>query len=141
MTRNGTNAGQRELAQHLVKYEECLRPGSAADVSGTQPVIERLQPFLVPLVGKVGFSSLLARALTLAKRESPSLREVRIEADCRLNGLTGDNSSEMVVLIAHLIALLTTFMGATLTIRLLRNAWPELPSLQGDSVEQINHHE
>ena len=138
MTRNGTKADQRALAQELVEHEERLRSGSAADTSGRQAVIERLQPTLVPLVGKAGFSSLLTRALTLAKRESPSLRDVRIEDDWRLNGLS-DDSSGMVVLIAHLIGLLTTFMGETLTLRLLRNAWPEIPSLQEDSVEQINH--
>ena len=139
MTRNGTKTGQRELAQQLLEYEECLRPGSGANASGRQPVIEALQPSLVALVGKAGFSSLLARALTLAKRESPSLRDVRIEDDCSLNGLLGGDSSGMVVLIAQLIGLLTTFMGETLTLHLLRNAWPELPSLQKDSVEQINH--
>ena len=138
MTRNGTKADQRALAQELVEHEERLRLGPAVDASGSQAVIERLQPTLVPLVGKAGFSSLLARALTLAKRESPSLRDVRIEDDWRLNGLS-DDSSGMVVLIAHLIGLLTTFMGETLTLRLLRNAWPEIPSLQEDSVEQINH--
>lgn len=139
MTRNGTRTGQRELAQQLVEYEECLLHSRAADESGRQAVIERLQPSLVALVGKAGFSSLLARALTLAKRESPSLRDVRIEDDCRLDGLLVDDSSGMVVLLAHLIGLLMTFTGETLTLRLLRNAWPELPSLQKDSVEQINH--
>lgn len=136
MTRNGTKAGQRDLAQQLVEYEDRFRPD---DASQTQPVIERLKPSLVPLVGKMGFCSLLARALMLAKRESPFLRDTRIEDDCRLNGLPADDSSGMVVLIAHLIGLLTTFMGQTLTLRLLRNTWPELPSLQEDSVEQINH--
>ena len=139
MTRNEIKARQRDLAQQLVDHEASLRPRSAADVSERQPVLVRLQPSLVPLVGKLGFSSLLTRSLTLAKRESSLLRDVGLGDDCRVEGLAGGDLSGMVVLITHLIGLLTTLMGETLTLHLLRNTWPELPSLQERSVEQNDH--
>lgn len=139
MTRNGTDNGQWELAKQLVAYQDSLGAPSVSDDSGKQPVIERLLPSLLPLVGKVGFCSLLARALTLAKRESPALRGVRVREDCTLEGLPEDASAAVGVVIAHLIGLMTTFMGETLTLRLLRNAWPELPGLQLGSMEQSDH--
>ena len=139
MTRNGANTGLRELAQKLVDHELSLLPASADDNKGKQRVIERLLSSLVPLVGRVGFCSLLARALTLAKREYPALREVRVREDCTLEGLPDGAPDAVGVLILHLIGLMTTLMGETLTLRLLRNAWPELPTLQQSSVEQSKH--
>ncbi len=139
MTRNGTNHEGWELARQLVAHEDSLRPASAGDSAGNQPVLERLLPALIPLVGRAGFCSLLARALTLAKRESSTLREVRVKEDCTLEGLPDDASASVSIIIAHLIGLMTTFMGETLTLRLLRNTWPELPALQQNPVEQNKH--
>ena len=98
--------------------------------------MEKLLPSLVPLIGKLGSSSLIARALALAKRQTPELREVRIVDNCNLEGLPEHATDAVATLIGHLIGLLTTFMGETLTLRLLQNAWPELPTLQSGKVEQ-----
>lgn len=136
--RNGTDR-QWELAEQLVAYEYSPDAASAGEDSGKQPVIARFLLSLTPLVGKGGFCSLLARALTLAKRESLALREVRVKEDCTLEGLPEDASAAVGKVIAHLIGLMTTLMGETLTLRLVRNAWPELPAFKQSSVEENKH--
>lgn len=139
MMRNGTNNEQWKLAKELVDYELSLCPVSTGSNGGRHPVIEKLLPSLIPLVGKTGLCSLLARALTLAKRESPELRQVRVREDCTLEGLADNASDAVSVLIAHLIGLMTTFMGETLTLRLVRNAWPELRGSNRAQWRKGNH--
>jgi len=67
------------------------------------------------------------RALTLAKREASILDGVQVKEDGSLEGLTGEAMEQGEVLVAHLIGLLETFIGEALTLRLLHDAWPDLP--------------
>jgi len=70
-----------------------------------------------------GFRSLLARALTLARAEAPSLSAVQVAADGSLRGLdelASQTDKEQArdggaILIAQLIGLLLTFVGEGLT--------------------------
>jgi hypothetical protein len=77
--------------------------------------------------------------LTLAKPEAPSLGAVQIKADGSIQGLgelkpqlgndrnqdDHDQANERgVILIARLLGLLLIFLGETLTLSLLLNAWP-----------------
>jgi hypothetical protein len=110
-----------------------------AEPGPKQPVISKLLPSLTPLVGRLGFCSLLERALTLAKRENSDLVDVRVTPDCLLENLPSEPADAIGTLTTHLIGLLGMFMGDTLTLRLLRNSWPELPALQEGRVEQSEH--
>lgn len=85
-------------------------------------------------MGLGGFRSLFSRALVLACAEVPGLRAVQIKADGSLERLdefgaerggTATLEGE-IVLIAQLLGLLATFIGADLTMRLLHDIWPEL---------------
>ena len=85
-------------------------------------------------MGVIGFSSLLSRALALAKADVPSLEAVQVRGDGSLEGFDParqDEASECanqdLVLVAQLLGLLVTFIGTPLTLRLLRDAWPEAP--------------
>jgi hypothetical protein len=49
-------------------------------------VCEKLRRPLTTLAGAIGFQSLILRALTLAKREAPSLSAVEVTADGSLTG-------------------------------------------------------
>jgi hypothetical protein len=90
---------------------------------------------LSKLVGDAGFASLLSRALTLAKAEVPSLGVVEVRADGSLEGLAeaGRNQGSVPsgsggeVLVAHLLGLLVTFIGPSLTLRLVHDAWADAP--------------
>jgi hypothetical protein len=80
-------------------------------------------------VGSAGYSSLLQRALTLAKREFPALTGVEVMADGSLGDLE-DTAPSSSVLVAHLLQLLITFIGEALTLTLLLNIWSELDGLE-----------
>jgi hypothetical protein len=95
-------------------------------------VCEKLRLPLSKLVGVAGFRSLLSRALAIAKAEVPLLIAVQVRADGSLEGLDGPGHDQDagaggqagVVIVAQLLGLLVTFIGEPLTLRLVRDAWP-----------------
>lgn len=91
--------------------------------------IERLRTSLTRLAGVEGFATLLQRALTLASKEQPSLRGAKIDSDGRLQGVEpGDDAgyAATVAVTAQLLDLLISFVGEPITLRLLREAWPDV---------------
>ena len=123
----------RHLAQRLLAYEAAAGKNSEPTESAAFRVCERLRPPLTTLAGVDGFRSLLSRALTLARAEAPSLGAVQVAEDGSLKGLDElepqidkDQAGEGgAILIAQLIGLLHTFIGAGLTLRLVQDVWPE----------------
>jgi hypothetical protein len=65
--------------------------------------------------------------LTLAKREAPALSVVQVKPDGSMEGLEGAAGAATPVLVTYLLSLLITFIGDTLTMRLLYDIWPDLP--------------
>jgi len=137
------NLAMRELAQRLIAAESARResrdgaqvdgaPGDGAPGDGapgkqsqaTVQVTEKLRITLTRFAGRDGFYALLSRALALSKAQVPALQPVKIRAEGSLEGFL-DNTDGGVVLIAHLLGLLATFIGESITLRLLREAWPE----------------
>jgi len=94
---------------------------------------EKLRPHLATLMGDGGFRALLSRAL--ADTEVPWLRAVHVKPDGSLGGLEElhvqldlDEFFEgRIVLLAQLIGLLVAFIGENLTLRLVREVWPNVP--------------
>jgi len=115
-----------------------------ARVDAAVRVCGQLQVPLVRFAGIAGFSSLLSRALALAKAEAPSLRVVSARPDGSLQGFDAiehDRDAEefdkaRVALVAHLLALLATFIGESLTLRLARDAYPGALTDQTDLTEE-----
>ena len=97
-------------------------------------VSEKLRQHLAILMGKGGFRALVSHALVLASQEVPWLRALRVDEEGALAGLEDLPSppapSELfearVVLLAHLLGLLVAFIGENLTLRLMREVWPEV---------------
>ncbi len=122
----------QDLARRLLAFEAAHDISSAARVVVAVQVIEELRMRLIRLAGVDGFRSLLSRALTLAKAEVPSLNMVHVNTDGFLEGFDGIAQSQEagaaeqagIVLVAHLLDLLVTFIGGPLTLRLVRDAWP-----------------
>lgn len=96
---------------------------------------EKLRPQLAALMGNIGFSALQSRALALTEAQFTWMRAVHIKADGGFEGLNAVDAQigpeeffeGCVVLFAHLLGLLVTFIGEELTLRLMREVWPELP--------------
>ena len=139
MNRDGTRQTARALAEWLVAAEAGSSKVLDEDRLVTCRVCEKLRRPLSHLTGPAGFSSLLARALTLAQRENPALAGVRVTPTGSLEGLVGEAAEACPTLIAHLIELLTTFIGASLTLRLLHDIWPDLPISEPNSGERTRH--
>lgn len=124
----------RRVAQRLLALEAAAGKTASTTAPPMVRVCDTLRRPLSRLMGVAGFRSLLSRALALATDEVRWLKAVHVTTDGSLEGVsdrTGQLSqSEMTqggeLLIARLIGLLVTFIGAALTARLLHEAWPEL---------------
>jgi hypothetical protein len=123
----------RRIAQGLV-----VREASGNNASGRKVatpfggVIEKLRRPLVALTGSAGVGALLSRALALAGAEVRWLRAVHVKPDGSLEcpaEMTHLDKEETakgeVALIAHLLELLVTFIGESLTLGLLQEVWPK----------------
>jgi hypothetical protein len=134
MSSNVPSPKIRELAQRLLAYE-----GAGENEPTLALVVEKLRRPLVTFAGIAGFRSLLARAVRLAKTQTPGLEGVQIEADGSLAGLD-DHQVQIgdagVMLIAELLGLLDTFIGHRLMLTLMRDAWPDLLSLDDRFLEK-----
>ena len=121
----------RELSRRLLAASET---GSDQHVHEAAVMSEKLRIPLTRFAGAEGFASLLRRALVLASAEVPSLQSIKVGAEGRLEGFeqlatdtgTAAGGSEAAVAItSHLLGLLGTFIGEALTLRLVREAWPD----------------
>jgi hypothetical protein len=89
---------------------------------------------LATLVGNEAFRALLAHALALAEAEVPGLRFVRVKSDGKLEMSeeirarvkTDQHFEGKVVLVAQLLGLLVAFIGEKITLRLVREGWPNV---------------
>lgn len=119
----------QRLAQRLLT--ETAKDGDP--VPDFVAVCEKLRPHLSMLMGKAGFRALLARALTLARRHSPCLEDVRVTDD---GVLASPADPEVPVdpesmkaggeaIVSSLLGLLVTFIGEDLTRRLVLDIWPD----------------
>ena len=53
------------------------------------------------------------------------MQSVKLTAEGRLEGFEQGGNEGAVAITAHLLGLLATFIGEPLTLRLVREAWPE----------------
>jgi hypothetical protein len=118
----------RDVARRMLAASQST-PGPHVDEAVL--VSERLRITMTRFAGADGFAALLRRALALARIDVPSLASVKIGANGRLEGLEqhatqpGNLGNEAAVAItAYLLELLITFIGETLTLTLVREAWP-----------------
>ena len=119
----------RDLARRMLAAEAASQSATDAHVNEGVRVCEKLQVSLTRFAGADGFTSLLRRALALARAEVPALQRIEVKPDCSiLEQLAADSSKgatdAAVAIIAHLLGLLVTFIGAPLTVRLVGEAWP-----------------
>jgi hypothetical protein len=137
----------QDLARRLLAFEATNEGSSDARALVAVRVIEDLREHLIKLTGVHGFRSLLSRALTLSKAEVPSLYMVEVSADGSLKGFgeiertqgTFEALETEVVLVAHILELLVTFIGKALTLRLLRDKWPDASMDEAALRTEENH--
>lgn len=141
----------RYFAERLMAHAAQGNPSKVIEFPTARPVISKLRPHLATLMGTGGFDMLISRALALAGTEVAWLLEIGVKkSDDILEGFDelegrvdpAEITRGSVVLIASLLGLLVAFIGETLTLRLVRDIWPELPNsdnfTQGDKNEETN---
>ena len=125
----------RNFARRLVGHEAGDTKSSGTQIPAAFRGCEKLRLHLATFMGNAGVRTVLARALALSAREGPWLRAVRIKTDGPLERLDefeahldrNDFTEGGEVLLAHLLGLLVAFIGASLTLRLVREVWPKVP--------------
>ena len=133
-----------DLARRLLVIE--TSPGESSEVQEevARRVIHELRLQLIRFAGVEGFRSLLSRALTVAQTEAPSLALVKIREDGSLENFatveqhSNTETSEQpgTVLLAHLLQLLVTFIGESLTLTLVGAKWPRAIDGGGGEAEK-----
>lgn len=130
------------LVRRLLTHEAAGNQDQEALIKAAERASDKLRAHLSNRIGQEGFRTLLARALSLTTPQFPHLSAVRVGADGSLVGLRGaagrgsgevqDSETQKAVvegavaLVAHLLALLVTFIGEDLTLRLISAVWPDL---------------
>lgn len=122
----------RGLARRLLAMEASHQRASHQHLYEAVRVCDKLRLSLTRFAGADGFASLLERSLALARVEVPSLNRITVKPDCSMDGLEAlaadeaDGGIEAAgALAAHLLGLLVTFIGEPLTLRLVRESWPD----------------
>jgi len=136
----------QDLARRILVIEASRVDVVGGQVNEAVRACVKLQVPLSKFTGPAGFLSLLSRALVLAKSEVPSLSVVQVRPDGSLAGFEeikhGQDVGELelekgrMVLVAHLLGLLATLIGESLTRRLACEAWPDISLDITDSKEK-----
>lgn len=130
-----TSSAIWEFALHVIALERQHDGRTDASEGPATRVCEKLRVPLVKLIGVAGYRALILRTVALAKREFPMLIPLEVQPDGSLQGFDklGPNDAEAGnAVVVYLLSLLVTFIGKTLTIQLICNAWPEFSAEQTD---------
>jgi hypothetical protein len=133
-----------EVAERIYAREGAKATADEA-VRTVRAIFEHLERATSSVVGEIGFRAMYSRCLRKSRDAYPSLREVEPGARGALfEPLTAhlerqDHAVAIAVgtaLVAAFFELLATLIGADLTFRLFRDAWPEALAGPFDSVEK-----
>ncbi len=124
---------ERDLAR-IIWEQAGNQPASPQGQNLMTATFEKLRLHLLKLIGVMGFQTMFARALALAKLEIDWLHDVQIDQDGSLIGFveaafkseTNDAAEGGIALLAHLLSLLDNSIGEILTFRLVKSIWPEI---------------
>lgn len=128
-------AAPRQLALKVLAHRAGPDAGAEAFAAAASRAYDDLASASAQLIGQVGIDALTARALHLAQQEYPWLVHERGSEQSEgpfeqvIVGLKRQNSAVASAaagaVFATLAGLLITFIGESLTMQLLRRAWPD----------------
>jgi hypothetical protein len=126
-----------KLARRLLSSEGGDHPSPEELVAVTAAVYTQLRARLAVFLGEQGFDALWRRAVHLARREFHAWDDAAGEGSLPalppgLHGVVrGGDAAEaharLIAAFARFIALLFTFIGEDLGVRLIYQAWPDRP--------------
>ena len=124
----------RGFAERLISIGVIETKSSASKPPAVFTVIEKLRPCFAQVVGELGSSAFLSRALVIASADVAWLRAVNVKPDGSLEGLDGleakvdpkEIAEGRVVLLAEFISLLVELIGERLVLQLVHQAMPKV---------------
>ena len=122
----------RDFAERLISLGAPDVTSSASKPPALFTVIEKLRPSLVQVVGALGFSAVLSRAVAIAHVDVAWLRAVHVKPDGHWGNFddptltVGANEifDGRVVLLAEFVSLLVDLIGERLVLQLVHQAMP-----------------
>lgn len=124
------------LALRIVEDEGLRVAASVHDADLILQVCDKMHPSISRLAGSISYRALLSRALAIARVRGQTLSALRFESDGRLVFDSEHPSAELlnpdivrndaVILVAAFLGLLVKLIGDTVTIRIVRQVWPEV---------------
>jgi hypothetical protein len=133
--RTRENAALQRLALRVLAQHAGSTPGTEALVAAVRRAYDDLARVSAPMIGQVGVDALTGRALHLAQRAHPWLVHTRAPEQWRgpldqlifcLEQQDPAVATEAAgAVFGTLTGLLVSFIGESLTISLLRQAWPD----------------
>src|SRR5471030_151336 len=114
-----------DLARRLLAIEAANPPEYDSSGGEASRVVEKLRISLLKFAGPEGFSALIRRALALAKEDVPALHDAKLGPDGSIEGIYDRGVEATTAVTVQLLSLLVTFIGEPLTLRLVKDAWPE----------------
>ena len=129
------------VAQQVLRRGAGESPDPAALADAVLQADARLGQLLATLIGVLGYTTLLTRAVYLAQADVPALAGITVGPDTEghLRGVhafaaaagsppEGLRAVEtgLTIILAQVVGLLIIFIGEDLALRLVREAWPEI---------------
>ena len=121
----------QELARKLVALEEGSDLVSDARTSAAIRVIEKLRILLTRFSGLDSFTALMRRAVALTRTQDASLASRTITHYDSIASFDGLSNETTLTVTAHLLDLMSTFIGQALTLKLLSETWPVDEKIRG----------
>jgi len=121
------------VAQRLLAYEATHGTPAEPQKQAVDRICEKLRASFSRFAGVAGFRSILARSLILAQQDTPWLASVEVTVDGALAGF-GEGAQAQnpaaaaaggCAILTQFLGLLHTFVGESLTRRLLADVWPD----------------
>ena len=124
----------RDFAERLISIGVIETKSSASKPPAVFTVIEKLRPCLAQVVGDLGFTAVLSRALAIANADVAWLRAVHVKPDGSLEGLDEleakvdpqEIAEGRVVLLAEFVSLLVELIGERIVLQLVHQAMPKV---------------
>lgn len=123
----------RDFAERLIAVGVTATPSSASKPSAVFTIFDKLRPCMAQIVGDLGFTAVLSRALAIASAEIVWMRAVQVKPDGSLGGMNQleaidpkELNEGKVVLFAEFVNLLVQLIGERLVLQLVHQALPKV---------------
>ena len=131
---NRATPKSRDFAERLISFGVKKTTFSTSNPAAAFIVIDKLRPCLARVVGSLGFSAVLSRALAKATADIAWLSSVHVKPDGSVEGLDDldakvdpkEIAEGRFILLAKFISLLVELIGERLVLQLVHQAMPKL---------------